>query len=261
MASEDDVKTTPVLGVILLDSEGYTGIEAECTPHDEVGVGWMPPGHLEHPRSWGCDTIYRVARGCTPDASAMASPEAFQGVREAAAALDGRVDLITSDCAYTWFVREALSGTATPAMSSSLALLDLARTVGERVAIVASSAEVLGSLLGEPPAGVRIVGLDGKPEWTRYQTYTIHTDPPLDRAQMAHELLERLDEDFRDNSAPDVILLECTGLPQFRQVIRARFDGPILDIASFVQYMLDVEPSANGQFVIDQGPATVAEPS
>lgn len=259
MAAEVDSNASPVLGVILLDSEGYTGVEAECTPGEpQGGVGWMPAGHLENPSSWGCRTIYRVARGCTPDASSMASPEALQGVKEAATVLDGRVDLITSDCAYTWFVRNAFTNVSTPNVSSSLQLLELARMMGERVAIVASSAVVLGSLLGDPPEGVRIVGLDEKPEWERYQIYTIDTDPPLDRSQMARELLVRLDEDFQENSPPNVILLECTGLPQFRQVIRSRFAGPILDIASFVQYMLDVEPSDDGQFVIDQGPAAVA---
>jgi hypothetical protein len=240
MKAESEAPGRPAIGVILLDYEGYSGIEAACSPDDEAGLGWMPPGHLENPGSWGCSTIYRIAVGCTPEASAEATPDAAKGVREAAQALDGRVDLITADCAYTWFVHDGLQGIGTPVVTSSLALLDLARSMGEEVAIVASSGEVLGSLMGTPPAGVRIVGLDTKDEWARYQVYSVDTEPSLDRGLMGAQLLERLEEDFAEQGEPDVMLLECTGLPQFRRVIRTRYAGPIIDISSFAHYLLGV---------------------
>jgi hypothetical protein len=242
------VTSTPVLGVILLDYEGYVGEELRCTPEDDVGLGWMPPGHFEHPRSWGCPVIYRVANGCTPEASEYASQDAFRGVSEAARALDGRVDLITADCAYTWFVREALDGIRTPALTSSLALLDLARAIGGEVAIISSSGRVLHRLSGTLAEGVRIIGMETKSEWGRYQYYSVDTNPPLDRGLMARQLLERLDEDFHMHGEPGAVVLECTGLPQFRDVVRQRYGGPILDIASFVQHLLDVPAGPQSLF-------------
>lgn len=173
---------------------------------------------------------------------------------EAARALDGRADLITADCAYTWFVREGLESVRAPAVTSSLGLLEVARAMGRDVAIVASSEQVLASQLGTPPYGVRIVGLDSKEEWARYQVYTVDTEPPLDRARMAKELLDRLDEDFAEHGEPDLIMLECTGLPQFRRVIRRRHAGPIIDIAGFVQYLLDVRPSEERYLPAAVGP-------
>ena len=245
---EREVRSAPVLGVILLDYEGYVGEELLCTPDDEVGLGWMPPGHFEHPRSWGCPVLYRVATGCTPEASEQASEDALRGVREAAHALDGRVDLITADCAYTWFVREALDGVRTPALTSSLALLDLARTIGRTVAIISSSGRVLRRLYGPLPVGVRIIGMESKSEWERYQTYSVDTNPPLDRGLMARQLLERLDEDFAQQGEPGAVVLECTGLPQFRDVVRQRYGRPILDIASFVQHLLDAPAPSESLF-------------
>lgn len=237
-----------MLGVILLDYEGYGGEELLCTPDDEVGLGWMPAGHFEHPRSWGCSVLYRVASGCTPEASEQASKDALRGVQGAARALDGRVDLITADCAYTWFVREALEGIRTPALTSSLALLDLARTIGRTAAIISSSGRVLRRLFGPLPEGVRIIGMETKGEWERYQTYSVDTNPPLDRGLMARQLLERLEEDFAEEGEPGAVVLECTGLPQFRDVVRQRHGGPILDIASFVQHVLDVPPRPESLF-------------
>jgi hypothetical protein len=219
----------------------------------------MPAGFLENPRSWGCSTIYRIAKGCTPDASAEASPEALEGLREAAKALDGRVDLITADCAYTWFTRQALDEVKTPTLTSSLALLDVARAMGKRVAVVAVSGPTLLSLMGnELSSHERIIGLETKPEWARYQTYTVDTTPPLDRTVMSAQLLERLQDDFDEHGEPDVIILECTGLPQFRGVVRSVYRGPIIDIAGLVEYLLDVPRAQERQVPADSGLRSVS---
>ena len=112
------------LGVLLLDFDGYVGTECSSSPDDTEGLGVQPVGFLEHPGSWGCDTIFRVAEGCTPEASAAATQGAARGLSEAARALDGRVDLITTDCAYTSFAVGAFDGVKTPVMPGSLAILD-----------------------------------------------------------------------------------------------------------------------------------------
>ena len=206
---------------------------------DSSGLGPQPVGFLDHPGSWGCDTVFIVAEGCTPAESGAASEAASRGVNAAARALDGRVDLITTDCGYILYAEGAFDGVSTPVMSSSLALLDFARHFGE-VAIVASSGESLRRLIGDLPSDVRVIDLRAKPEWERYGAFTMDMEP-LDRQAMASDLIEALEEDFAANGRPDALVLDCTALPQFRPVIRSIFSGPVVDVANAVHWLLDIQ--------------------
>ena len=153
--------------------------------------------------------------------------------------LDERVDLITTDCGYTLYAENAFDGISTPVISSSLALLDFARQFGE-VAIVASSGPTLRNLMGDLPSAIRIINLAAKPEWERYQGYTIGMEP-LDRQAMARDLVEALEEDFATNGRPDALVLDCSGLPQFTGVIRRIFAGPVVDVSSVVHWLLGIQ--------------------
>jgi hypothetical protein len=155
---------------------------------------------------------------------------------------------VTADCAYTHFAVGQPGRRGAPALLSSLALLDLARSIGPDVAIVSSSGTTLATLFGgEPPPGVRIVDLESTSEWARYQVYTVDTDPPIDPDLMGRQLLQRLEDDIAEHGRPDVMILECTGLPPFRHLIRRVFRGPLMDVAGFVKYLLDVPMAPSAQ--------------
>jgi hypothetical protein len=225
-----------VVGVILLDA-GYPEVERACTP-DDAGLTSLPPGFLDNPASWSTPTVFRVAGGLDAQTSASGSDAAGEALRAAAEALDGKVDFLTTDCAWTWFRREDVRGVRVPKLLSSIALLDLAREIGEDVLIVAQSEPTLRALLDPVPAGVRVVGLEDKPEWQRFLSYTPELSPPLDQSLMGDQVVERLQAEFEAHGAPDVLLLECTGIHQFRDRIRAVYRGPLLDQSSFVRYAL-----------------------
>lgn len=228
----------PSLGVILLDL-GYEDEELSCSPQSaEPRFGSLPEGFLEHPGTWALPTVFRVAKGCTIDEMAAGSDVAGEGLRQAASALAPRVDLITADCAWTWFRRDDLRGVGTPVLSSGLALLDVARGMSENVVIAALSRTILLGLMKELPPGVRIVGLDDAPEWTRFHDYEPDMSPPIDRELMGDELLDRMRSDFATHGQPGAVVLECTALPQFRDLLIAEFGIPVLDMLSFVHYLL-----------------------
>ena len=235
------------LGIILLDVDGYSGVELSASPTDPAGLGVLPAGFLEHPGSWGCETVFRVAEGCTPDDSSAANDNAVQGLNKAAQALDGRVDLITTDCAYTSYAFGAFHDVETPVIPSSLEMLDFAQALRGDVAILSSSGRTLLGVMGEPPKDARIIDLAGKPEWDRFQVFTPDM-PAINQQALAQQMLERLQEDFDENGVPGALILECTGLPQFRTAIRNVYSGPVIDVSSLAHYLLDLEQPAQAQF-------------
>ena len=92
------VLTSPIIGILLLDFEGYSSLELEASPGDP-GLGPQPIGFLDNPDSWGCQTIFRVAKACSPEGSVLGGIEAGTALSEVAKVLEDRVALITTDCA------------------------------------------------------------------------------------------------------------------------------------------------------------------
>jgi hypothetical protein len=230
----------PVVGVLLLDLPRYVADERLCRPGDS-GLDDRPVGFSSNPSSWNCRTYYRVARGWTDEASAAASDDGVDALRRAARELDGKVDVITTNCAYSWFSREAFSGLSTTALASGLALLPLAQNIASEVAVVVSHSPTVLSLMGEVPAGVRIVELEHMPEWERYHAGADNGSAPLSQERLASELAERLKEDIRAHGRPGACVLECSGLPQFHEVVRSVYQCPVLDIVTVIHGALGRE--------------------
>ena len=240
------VLTSPIIGILLLDFEGYSSLELEASPGDP-GLGPQPIGFLDNPDSWGCRTVFRVAKGCSPEVSALGGIEAGGALNEAAKALEDRVDLITTDCAYTYYAPDAFTDIKTRVFSSSLYCLEMARQVANTVAVLSSSAVILESLMKTIPDGVRIIDLEHYSEWNRYTRFTFNS-PPLNRGLMAEELLDAVENDLSDNGIPGSLILECTGLPQFRGAIRELYDGPIFDVSSSIHQILDIQQPTEALF-------------
>jgi hypothetical protein len=229
------------VGVILLDVPRFNATEKLCLPGD-AGPGNRPVGFLSNPASWNATVLYRVARGCTPEDSAKATQVARSALAEACASLDGRVDVITTDCAYTWFVHDSLHASDSALLPSSLQFLDIAHEMTGDVVLVVSDASVVKEQLEGLRPELRLVELLNYPEWGRFHHGTDGLEAPLRQTLMAQELREALAEDLSANGRPGVCVLECTGLPQFRDVVRSVYCAPVFDVAAMVHAVLGAEP-------------------
>ena len=240
--------TRPTLGLLVLDDPKYEQDEYHYTSTDQLGADRRPPGFLGNPRTWAFDLIIRVARGCSAVESALATDLARQGMRRAAEALGDRVDVITTNCAYTWFFRNAFETAIAPVIPSSLALLDVASRAGGPVAIVVSHTPNFQRLIGEVPSGSRIVPLEDFHEWHRFHEGLESEQEPLSQQRMANELCEAIDVDFAQNGGAKSIVLECTGLPQFRQMINQRHGVPVYDLVGFIHGLFGIDTPVLHEF-------------
>lgn len=235
------------VGVLLLDEERFEQDELTSSPGD-AGLGDQPQGFFANPATWNCNTVYRVARGCPAEATANATAEGAEALRRAAKELDGKVDVITSDCAYTWFTPHAFEGITTPVVASSFAFLELARSMSDSVAVVVSHTPTVLRLMGTVPEGVRLVGLEHQPEWMRFHTEDYDASNPLSQKKLGEELAERLRADAAEHGSPGACVLECSGLPQFYAVAREVYGAPVFDVVSFIHRMLDVPFEPRSRF-------------
>jgi hypothetical protein len=189
-----------------------------------------------------------VARGCPPEATADGNYQSREAIRNAAKKLDGRVDIITTDCSYTWFMREVFTGLSTPVVSSGFAFLELASNMADQVSIVVSDSSTVSHLMGTVPEGVRLVDLRRTPEWRRLATGDEDASRPLSQTRLAEELDELLRADVEENGSPGACILECTVLPQFRALVREAYDAPVFDVVSSIQSMFDIPTPAHYEF-------------
>jgi hypothetical protein len=226
----------PRIGVVMLEDPLYD-VDEYVFRHGEIAFPHRPPGFMNHPDTWSCDTVFRVARGCTGDDTAQRTARAYDGLRRAAEALDGRVDIITTNCAYTWYLRESFGSVRTLVVPSAMALLASLRELCRELAVVVSHSPTVRKLMGPCPPGMRMVELEGLPEWHYFHSAG-GADRPPNQDQMRSELVERIERDLYDNGRPSAVLLECSGLPQFRDAAISSYGAPVFDIVTYVHGLL-----------------------
>lgn len=233
----------PTVGVLLLDKPIYAADEYTL-PCDSEGRPDRPPGFLQHPATWGMRSMFRVARGATGDATALQTTEAREGMRQAAEALDGRVDVIATNCAYTSFMSGVFDGIGTPVIAGGVDLLDQALRLTPRpVALLVSDSVIVRRLMGHVLPRVRLVELEGEPEWHRFAEGAPSRDGLLSQARMAAELQHRLERDLEQNGVPGAVVLECSGLPQFASLVRRVYGHvPVFDLVTSIHAAFGLTP-------------------
>jgi hypothetical protein len=227
----------PVLGIIALDVDDATEESSTELAQREAVTPWV----IDDPSSWTVPFVKAIAHGANPADNKIPTPEAADGIVNAAERLDRRTQMIIGDCGYMWASSRHLRGvTATPTLTSGLDLLDLALGMTNRpVGVITWAVEPLVPLLRDHPGWerLRLVGLNDLPTWRRSVSLDDYMKPDgwtLDTLDA--EFRNRLAEAFADGGAfADVGLLvvECTCVANFRSTIRSLTPLPVLDIVSF----------------------------
>lgn len=235
------MKRQATLGIILMDqAAALEGDWAELKKRR-----YNSPWAVQDPNFWQAELSTAIAAYTDSADVLAATPRAIRGIADAARRLDGNTDLIIGNCGFFWAARHELKGsTATPVFVSGLDLLDLAlgSTKGP-VGIVTYSKSALDLLLNEHPQydRIKMVGLDDMPHWTAISATDFMAKDDWTFPGLADELSERLTEAMQPGHVLDgvtLLILECTALPNFREVIREVTTMPILDIVSFAEAAL-----------------------
>ncbi|WP_027803852.1 aspartate/glutamate racemase family protein [Paraburkholderia dilworthii] len=229
------------LGIIKLDNAGVS--EAASDAVDDA----VMPFIVDDAAQWEVFVCKTIAEGANAADNKIPTPEASQGILNAARRLEGHTDLIIGGCGYMWASREHLYGQlSTPAITSSLEFLDLAlRMTKLPVGIVTWDAEPLMPLLIHHPgfARLRFVTIRDLPDFKKWVLDPCGKQVPCEWSKegISVQLSDLMRDAFgRDGVFNDVgiLVLECTLMPDFRSVIRQITPIPVLDLLSFAEAAL-----------------------
>ena len=234
-----------VVGVVLLDSDH----SVETLDHEDP-FAWMPPsgltsGFFGHPDAWPVPALFAVAHGASAAATAEGDPVAMRGVADAVARLDGRCDLIVGGCGFFAGAWDTISPTpSTPTVLSGLDLLDNAlRWTARDVAVLSFSDAPAKRFLAERAdvARIRVLGIMPAGDWPLIGRRDWAMQPLWTLEGLEQGLREVLDDAVRPGGTLDgvgAIVIECTVLPQFREVIREYTAVPIFEVGSIAASLL-----------------------
>ncbi|MEM5435861.1 hypothetical protein [Paraburkholderia diazotrophica] len=206
------------------------------------------PFMVDDPACWSVPLCKTVAKGADAAANKVPTPEAAQGILEAARRLDGQTDMIIGGCGYMWASRAHLYGqTSTPLLTSALEFLDIAlRMTSRPVGIITWDAVPLVRLLKEQPGfeRLRFVSIRDLPECAKWVLDPYAQEQPCgwSKERMAEQLIDRLTMAFANNQVFEdvgILVLECTLVPDFRRAIRSVTRVPVLDLLHFVKAALE----------------------
>jgi hypothetical protein len=234
-----------VIGMVLLEADHAVETLDQADP-----FCWTPPagltrGFFGNPTSWPAPVVFAVAKSATASAAAAGTPAATRGVVEAVTRLDGRCDLIVGECGYFARAWDAFANPpSTPTVLSGLDLLDEALRCTSRDIAVFFYEREAGERYLASRAGtdrVRAIGITPAGDW-----------PLIGRPDWATEpawSIEGIERGLRDvieaETGPGgrlvgigAIVIECTIIPQFRDVIRQFTSVPVFDVAATVHSLL-----------------------
>jgi hypothetical protein len=239
-----DTSRSPILGVALLDNHHVRASFGRFSPEQREGLGSQQPGSFECPATWPVPTVHAVAGGAGPEPTLRGSAAAVAGLEEAVKRLAPEVDLITTNCGFFWSGWRKLRGEMrTPLLLSGLDFLDVAlgMTTGP-VGVLTYSEECLREMLKEHPqlTRLRIVGYSDLPAWAAIRVPDYVARGGWSPEALQAEFLERTRAEFGRGRLRDiaVLVLECTGMPQYRSELRKLTTVPIFDVHALATALL-----------------------
>jgi hypothetical protein len=226
------------LGIVLLSSAHYRATWGSFEPTDERGLGELPCGWYESPRTWPVPTEYVVPTGAGAESVLSGERSAMESFAVAAERIRDRVDLTIADCGFYWASRRypGLLDRAGRVLFS-LDLLPVACGMGPgQVVVLTYSGEHAERLLADHPLRHRmgLVGLADLPTWNRIRPDDFVQRGGWTTAQLRTELCATLRSLDQAGAFGDVaaVVLECSVLPQFRSDIARITHAPVLDAGS-----------------------------
>ncbi|MEU6646096.1 hypothetical protein ABZ863_26600 [Saccharomonospora sp. NPDC046836] len=224
------------VGVVLMADDSAV----EGTPEQLSAVEYRLPWVVQDPAFWPLPLHTVMAKDADSEALLGHATRGVDSVVDSAKSLDGKVQLIIGNCGFMWAAAKEISeSVATPTITSGLHLLNLALDMtSQQVAVLTYDANSLRPLLQDHEQFNRlsIVGFNDLPDWAAIEPADYMERGGWTIDGLRQQLVDRLEEAFAsggDLSSSRIIVLECTGLINFRTEIREVTGRPVLDIVSF----------------------------
>ncbi len=205
-----------------------------------------PPGHIKNPSSLPFTTAYEILHGLTvPELLNNPTPDKLPPILAAAKRLEDQgVMAITGSCGFlALFQTEIAKAVSVPVFVSSLLQVPLAYQMTRApVGVLTASAPALTSkhIAGAGAGSVPIVvqGLEDTEEFASVILRNERTE--MDLSKMEEEVLNAGLKLIR--RAPEIksVVLECTDLPPYAQILQEALNRPIFDLTTLATMMYSV---------------------
>lgn len=211
-----------------------------------------PLGHLRHPRSFDYPVVYEVMEGVDiPGLLHHPGDELLELLIDRARFLEeGGVRVIAGSCGFmARYQRQVAEAVSVPVVLSSLTLLpwlEIVHGPSARLGVLTADADALGEahLRGAGRAsgtdGLGIEGLQAAPEFREVILEGRRHD--LDMALIAEEVAAATRR-LMARGPLEAIVLECTDLSAFADVVREVSGLPVYDIVQAIDLVVAGQPS------------------
>jgi hypothetical protein len=212
------------------------------------------PGDIGHAATWPFPVLYRVVRGASPErvvlhAAAGLLPAFLEAAKEL---VDLGAAAITTSCGFlSLFQRDLAAHVGVPVATSSLLQIPWVQASlppGRRVGVVTVSGASLTpahlEAVGAPP-DTPLAGTENGAELYRVLVRAEKAD--LDVALAARDILAAGQDLVRRHPEVGAIVLECTNMPPYAEVLHEALGLPVYDITSLVRWLCSgLRPTSYG---------------
>jgi aspartate/glutamate racemase len=200
------------------------------------------PGDPGHAETFGFPVRYAVVHGFPFQDLVELRFERAARVVQAALSLEREgVNFVAADCGlFSIYQREVAAALAVPFLGSALSLLPfIAGFLPERrkIGLITGDTRLLKdahlAAAGADPGRLVVRGMENSRE---FREVVIERGLRLDPEAMRAGVLTAAEDLFRSGESIGAVVLECTNLITFRSEIQSRFDVPVFDLVSLIEW-------------------------
>ena len=201
-------------------------------------------GDVGNAKTWDFPVLFKTVDGKKPEKVVLnLSMEDIQPFIEAALDLQAQgVKAITTSCGFLALFQKELSEILdVPVFTSALIMLPMiSRMVGnKKVLVLTANSDTLtkqhiDSVCGNTDEiNYDVVGTQTKPNFTHF---TVQNWDSVDIELCEKDIIDTIDEAM-ENEEYSAILLECTNMPPYSKKIRERYNLPVFDFISLMNFI------------------------
>ena len=197
-------------------------------------------GDVGNAKTWDFPVLYRTVEGFKPEKVVLnLEMNDIEPFIEAALDLQSKgVKAITTSCGFlAMFQEEIAKRLDVPIFTSSLVMLPMLCRMTGKVLVLSANSDTLSKRHLEASCGnlsdfdYKIIGTQNEENFT---DFTVYNWESVDTDKCQAEILKVLHAELDGDNSYKCILLECTNLPPYSDVIRKEFGLPVFDIVSLV---------------------------
>ena len=151
------------------------------------------------------------------------------------------VRFVAADCGlFSLFQREIADALEIPFLGSALSLIPLIHSflpAHKKIGVITGDTQILKeehlTVTGARLADLVISGLDDSEE---FQRVVVNRGNTLDPTALERDIIQTAEALFTQSDSIGAILLECTNLIPFRRELQERFNLPVFDMVSLIEF-------------------------